>query len=256
MATFAKASFNASLYAAWRPTYPRQLFEYIFKYHSNKLEGRPSPRWDTAVDLGCGTGQATLELTQYKRVVGVDTSAPLLDKARAVTTESLGADAAKRFEYFQSPAESLLFLEDGSVDLIVSAQAAHWLDWGKMWPEAARVMRPGGSMAFWIYSEFRLAKYPDVTPLITDYAQGTDPVNSVGPYWEQPGRNRLVNHLLDIPPATEAMPDKFYDWQRVFFTGNHYPHLPSPLPVILRKTMTWQNLQEYLRTWSSLHTYH
>ena len=38
--------------------------------------------------------------------------------------------------------------------------------------------------------------------------------------------------------------------------GNHYPDLPSALPVILRKTMQWNDLLEYFHTWSSLHTYH
>lgn len=52
MATFGKASYNAAKYAAIRPTYPRQLFSLVFQYH----ERSPGARWDTAVDLGCGTG--------------------------------------------------------------------------------------------------------------------------------------------------------------------------------------------------------
>src|ERR1700722_4983386 len=31
-----------------------------------------------------------------------------------------------------------------------SAQAAHWFDWTKFWPECARVLRKGGSAAFWV----------------------------------------------------------------------------------------------------------
>ena len=38
--------------------------------------------------------------------------------------------------------------------------------------------------------------------------------------------------------------------------GDYYPSLPSTRPVILRKKMTWIDLQQYLRTWSSLYTYH
>ena len=52
MATFAKGTYNAARYAAIRPTYPRQLFDFIFQYH----EKGPKSRWATAVDLGCGTG--------------------------------------------------------------------------------------------------------------------------------------------------------------------------------------------------------
>lgn len=54
MSTFAKASYNAAKYAAVRPTYPQQLFNLVFQYH----ERASGARWDTAVDLGCGTGES------------------------------------------------------------------------------------------------------------------------------------------------------------------------------------------------------
>lgn len=52
MATFAKSTFNASVYSASRPTYPKQLFDHIFNYHRRK----PNAGWGRAIDLGCGTG--------------------------------------------------------------------------------------------------------------------------------------------------------------------------------------------------------
>ena len=52
MATFGKASYNAAKYAAIRPNFPRQLYSLVFQYH----ERAQGARWDTAVDLGCGTG--------------------------------------------------------------------------------------------------------------------------------------------------------------------------------------------------------
>lgn len=147
MATFAKTSFNTSTYASFRPTYPKQLFDFIFKYH----EQSRGARWDTALDLGCGTGQATTELIPFKRVVGVDPSKKMIEVAtRSAQEENEGTGGVSRFEYVQSDAENLAFLEDGSVDLIVSAQAVHWFDWNKMWPETARVLRKGGSAALWV----------------------------------------------------------------------------------------------------------
>jgi trans-aconitate 3-methyltransferase len=38
--------------------------------------------------------------------------------------------------------------------------------------------------------------------------------------------------------------------------GSHYPDLPNPLPVILRKRMTWDGLLAFLHTQSPLHAYH
>ena len=61
MATFAKTSFNTAKYAAARPTYPRQLFDLIFRFHeTGSVNGGSTQlanaRWHQAVDLGCGTG--------------------------------------------------------------------------------------------------------------------------------------------------------------------------------------------------------
>ena len=58
MATYSKASFNFARYAAARPTYPRQLYDFVYKYH----ESTPDARWDVAVDLGCGTGTSPRSL--------------------------------------------------------------------------------------------------------------------------------------------------------------------------------------------------
>ena len=137
MATFAKSTFNTAIYALTRPTYPPQLFDFIFKYH----ERTAAARWQTAIDLGCGTGtmllkvlllvvqlaqemkklpqivgQATVDLTKFKRVIGVDPSNQMLHAAREYTT-SLGV---VNCEYVQSNAEDLDFLPVESVDMITA----------------------------------------------------------------------------------------------------------------------------------------
>ncbi|KAF7984927.1 hypothetical protein HWV62_9835 [Athelia sp. TMB] len=267
MATFAKTTFDTAIYASFRPTYPRQLYDFIFKHHART----PGARWDTAVDLGCGTGQATVELTPFKRILGVDPSAKMVASAREAAARDTHTPAGlKRFEYVQGSAEHLPFLADGSADLVVAAQACHWFDWAKQWHEVARVLRTGGTAAFWLtrlphdqnYSEFRLARHPGLTPLITAYAQGADPARALGAHWQQPGRAILDAHLVAVPAPTDA----FSAFERVYFTvrlidiartaGAHYPALPAARPVIMRKSVSWADLQAYLRTWSALHTYH
>ena len=42
----------------------------------------------------------------------------------------------------------------------------------------------------------------------------------------------------------------------ISLSGDHHAHVPSPRPVILRKTMAWSDLLAYFRTFSSLHTFH
>lgn len=172
-----------------------------------------------------------------------------LDADNPTLTEN--TPLASRVRFIQGPAESLGFLEDGSVDLIVSAQAAHWFDWARLWPEAARVLRQDGSLAIWGYSEFRLPALPLTTPLIRAYAQGSDPATSLGPHWERPGRTIVDEHLVAIPDP----PAEFRDVERVYFTGEYYPDLPHARPPILRKRTTWAGLLAYLRTFSALHTF-
>ncbi|KAI0067036.1 hypothetical protein BV25DRAFT_1271400 [Artomyces pyxidatus] len=252
MTTFAKATFDTARYAAARPTYPRQLYDFVFQYHGRT----PGARWDTALDLGCGTGQATIELTPFKHVIGVDPSAKMVASARAAVAQRQGAFASTQFEFRQAPAEAVASVADGTVDLVVAAQAAHWFDWAKVWPEVARLLRKDGSAAFWGYSEMRLSRFPALTPLINSYWNGTDPANSLGPYWQQPGRSVLDGHLQAVPCAPDVLPGVFTGWEHVFFTGAHYPDLPSPRPVIVRKRLAWDDLLAYLYTASSLHTFH
>ncbi|OJA20052.1 hypothetical protein AZE42_13044 [Rhizopogon vesiculosus] len=212
MATFGNASFNTAIYASFRPTYPRSLFDFIFQYHERSRDAR----WDRAVDLGCGTGQATVELTPFMRVTGVDPSSKMIEVAQA-TLKAQPVSTGQN-DYVQASAENLPFLEDGSVDLVIAAQACHWFDWSKMWPELTRVLRKNGSAAFWIYSEFRFTRYSSLTHRINAYAQGLDPLHSVGPYWQQPGRSILENHLVQVPEGNEVVPGAFKDFERATTT--------------------------------------
>lgn len=48
----------------------------------------------------------------------------------------------------KSSAESLTFLENESVDLVVAGQAAHWFDTTVLFPEMERILRQRGSKYF------------------------------------------------------------------------------------------------------------
>ena len=134
MPTFARVTFNTVTYAPFRPTYPRQLLD----YH----ESSSFARWNTAVDLEVckptfsllvslnqcvleSAGQAIVELTPFKRVIGVDPSAKMIESALEMTALSTNSVNVNQFEYLQSSAESLPFLEDESVDLVVSGEYRH-----------------------------------------------------------------------------------------------------------------------------------
>ena len=67
-------------------------------------------------------GQATCECVPFARIVGVDPSAKMLEEARKVPKP---AELKGELEYVQSGAEKLPFLQDGSVDLVVSGKSLY-----------------------------------------------------------------------------------------------------------------------------------
>ena len=59
--------FDGREYAASRPSYPEELFHAIYDYHT-KYGGQ----WETAIDVACGTGQATASLAKrFRKVYGL-----------------------------------------------------------------------------------------------------------------------------------------------------------------------------------------
>ena len=76
----------------------------------------------------CSASQATAESTPFRQVIGVDPRAKVIESAREMTfpnAQSTNSVNPNQFEYLQSSAESLPFLEDGSVDLVVSGECRH-----------------------------------------------------------------------------------------------------------------------------------
>jgi len=92
------------------------------------------------VDLGCGTGTVTALLQARwpaARIVGVDNSLPMLDRARLALPEVVWqADDLATW----TPA--------APVDLLVSNAALHWLDdHAALFPRLLSHLRPGGMLA-------------------------------------------------------------------------------------------------------------
>jgi trans-aconitate 2-methyltransferase len=100
-----------------------------------------------AVDLGCGTGELTVDLHRYlgaAETVGVDSSSAMLDRARALLAAEDGPDGL-RFELGQ--------LEDWraepSVDVVFANASLHWApDHPALLAHLADQLAPAGQLAF------------------------------------------------------------------------------------------------------------
>ncbi len=195
-------------YAAFRPRYPGALLDYLAG-----LVPSDSVVWDCAA----GTGQASVDLAaRFPRVIATDAS------ARQIAS----AAPHPRVEYRVSLAEQS-GLADRSVNLLTIAQALHWLDLARFWPEAKRVLRPGGIVAAWGYGPAVL-EGEKVNRLMRDYHVGT-----VGPYWP-PERSIVENGYRDVP----------------------FPFEEVSAPVFsMEESWTLGDLIGYLGTWSATTRY-
>jgi len=137
---------HAAAYAATRPTPPATLIEKIV----NKI-GSPAGK-SLAVDVGCGTGQATFDLADhFDRVVGVDISENQINEARR-SAENDEKRGKRVVEFKVGSYMYLKELADASVDLVTCCQAIHWFDdIPAFYAEVDRVLRPGGVIAVFGY---------------------------------------------------------------------------------------------------------
>lgn len=120
-------------YAAGRPNYPPELFGWIA---AQCLEHGVA--WDCAT----GNGQAAIGLARHFELI----------QATDISAEQLGeAFHAANVVYSTQPAERTNF-EPRSFDLVAVAQALHWFDYERFWPEVRRVAKPGAFFCAWGYA--------------------------------------------------------------------------------------------------------
>jgi trans-aconitate 3-methyltransferase len=191
-----RTTFSAKTYAAFRPSYPPTLFRTVLAYH--KL---PTAQ-GSLLDLGCGHGLIARELSpKFQHVTAIDPSAGMVRQAKEMTTDT-------KIEFRQGSAEDLGFVADGAVGMAVGGQAAHWFDYGKVWPNLARTVKKGGTIAFWGYKDNVILGAEKASEIMEHFVYSFDEVapgfEGMGRYWEQPGRNKLRNLLREVvPPAQE-----------------------------------------------------
>jgi SAM-dependent methyltransferase len=169
-------------------------------------------RW---LDVGCGTGAlsaAILERCAPTTLVGIDPSAGFIATARAQS-----ADPRARFEQGDGQA---LPLADGALDVAVSGLVLNFVaDPGAMLREMRRVLRPGGTVALYVWDyagEMQLMRYFwDAVAALDPTASGLDegvrfPIcqpDTLTTLFRNAGLEAVTTGTIDVPTVFRDFED-------------------------------------------------
>jgi SAM-dependent methyltransferase len=238
MTTLFKSTVQAKNYVKFRPKYPIKLYEKIVSsilipQHQQQQQEDDIQKHvnkSIAIDVGCGTGQATVVLAYFfDCVVGIDPSEAQIKNA-----------TQHHKVLYQIGKETMLPAQDKTVTLVTVAQAVHWFDINTFYQEVHRVLRPGGCLAMWSYGLFHIHNDDDERTLQKLICESLYE-DLLGEYWDE--RRRLVeNRYEDIPLLAEQKP-------------NHYTGCRIAEGYDIRMNFSKEELIGYLKSWSAYVTY-
>ncbi len=195
----------AAIYNEIRPRYPPAMFRDLFRL----LPGAP-----TIVEVGPGTGQATVDLLNHGAIVtAVEVGARLAAKLQQVVKSD-------RLRVIVDDFESVA-LPDHSYDALFSATAYHWISPTAQLDRPARLLRRGGLLAV---VDLNQVTSPDdhgffaaAQPIYERYGEGHE-----GPL--PPQRGEVVPAIADALHGDSRFSDlevHSYDWNQTY-TAEQY----------------------------------
>ncbi|CZT00040.1 hypothetical protein WAI453_003373 [Rhynchosporium graminicola] len=245
MTSFANTAFNAQTYANVRPTYPPELYQSVLAYHASSPSSKRKS--STLLDLGCGHGLVCRELSPYfTHTIGTDPSERMIAQARSSTPSS----QYPTITYRPASVEDLSSFSDGEIDMAVAAAAAHWFDFSRAWGELSRVVRSGGTVAFWGYIDNVFIGHAAATNVFEKYFFGEEE-DSLMPYFELPGLAVIRGMLRSVVPPLE-------DWEdvkRVEYIPDVRGKKSGKGELLIFGKLKLREIGEYARTTSAYTTW-
>ncbi|MEM7052937.1 MAG: class I SAM-dependent methyltransferase [Pseudomonadota bacterium] len=155
---------KSEIYAQARPRYPAELYKWLVSV---------CPARHSVWDVGCGNGQAAIDLRNYFETVhATDIS----------SSQIANAPGREGITFSVQAAETTSFADD-SFDAVCVAQALHWFDYTQFWPEVGRVLKPKGVFSAWGYS------WPNLDPALDRLLEDSF-LSVISPYWAS--QNKLL----------------------------------------------------------------
>jgi SAM-dependent methyltransferase len=197
----------ADRYDAARPEYPEDLFDDLVELAGLEPDAR-------LLEVGCATGKATRPLlARGFSIVCVELGAQLAEKARR---DLAGLPVEIHVEPFERWAG-----DPGAFDLVYAATAWHWVDPEVRYPQAHRMLREGGRLAFWS----ALHAFPEgFDPFFTEIQEVYDAIGESYPdAWPPPPPDAAPDSAAEIEASGlfEDVRVRRYLWQRPY-TADEY----------------------------------
>jgi ubiquinone/menaquinone biosynthesis C-methylase UbiE len=210
----------AEQYDRYRPGYPDALWITL----AERLALPATPR---AVDLGAGTGRATLAMAARGwQVTAVEPGAGMLG-----VLAKRARDAGLKVETVEASAESTR-LPAAAFDVATAAQAFHWFDKPVALSEMARLLNPEGGIAlFWNTRD------EDASVLLKEFTQLLQSRTTGAGWWRdrpqqmEQTRDAVAHHdafgepeLVQLRHVEQLTPDGFV---AMAFTASQVQALPA-----------------------------
>lgn len=255
MATYSETEFNSTHYGSARPTYPDKFYETLVDYHTST----PGNVTDLAMDVGCGPGFVAFKLTKFfRRVVGTDPSSTMIKECEEILKQTrMAPDNVTFCEASGEKAPS--WIQPESVDMITVAEACHWMDHSEFFAESARVLKKGGTLAYWFYLEPYFVGNEKASQIHERFSFGSslnDPSHKgradyehyIGPYYEQPGHDLYRDGMAGV-----TVPDAFENVIRHYYHPEK--HGPKHTTLYIEKKLTMKTYEALARSWSGYHNW-
>jgi SAM-dependent methyltransferase len=204
----------AELYDRARPTYPHELFDDLVEVAGLKARSR-------VVEIGCGTGKATLPLAgRGLRVTCVELGPSLVAVARRRLALFPGVEIVNAdFETWRP--------ERADYDAVVAFTAFHWIPPELRYLKCAALLREGGALA--------VAMTHHVLPQDADpfFLEAQADYDAVGVGGDPPGPPESVSGVaaeMEASGLFDVADERRYSWD-VVYTADEYIDVLSTFSV-------------------------
>lgn len=238
MATYSEKDFDTKHYNDARPNYPDKFYQALMKYHGDDSR-------NLAIDIGCGSGFVAFKLLEYfESVIGTDISDTMIEQCN----KDSRTVSEPRISFITAAAEKQPHnVKENSVDLITGAECCHWVDHANFFKESWRVLKPGGTLAYWFYKDPIFVDYPEANVIYDEYCYENP--DYMGPCYQQPGRNLLRTLMKEIEVPQDLYTDIIRKEYEPLRTGD------SVTDLYISKEVTLPLFKEYVTSWSAYHNW-